>query len=475
VLSVALSPASATNAVNTLHTVTATVAPAQAGRPIRFRVSSGPNAGDTGSGTTNAAGQVSFTYLGDGGAGTDVITAWHDPNGNAVLDAGEAQATAVKLWTATGTSALTLTPASATNLVNTSHTVTATVTPAQAGLPIRFKVLAGPNTGDTGVVSTNAAGQASFSYVGDGGAGTDVISAWHDANGNAVVDAGEAQAAAVTYWTLTAAQSLVLSPASATNQTGTYHTLTATVTPAQAGLPVRFKVLSGPNTGDTDLKATNSAGQATFSYKGDGGAGTDIIVAWHDANANGAIDAGEVQGTATKTWTGTQPIAQTGEVRKIDLTSKARTVKLGTSYTVRAKVHPQQAGVIVRFRVVAGPNIGDQGTGTTDGGGNAFFSWTGDGGEGTDFIAAWVERNNNDQPDGSDVIDMARVRWMNKPATPKVHDDDFDSCEDWRDGFERHKDDDHGWANWLEVNDRSRGKGNGSSNGKSKGKDRDDD
>lgn len=133
-------------------------------------------------------------------------------------------------------------------------------------------------------------------------------------------------------------------------------------------------------------------------------------------------------------------------------------MKLGTSHTVRAKVHAQQAGMIVHFRVVAGPNIGESGIGTTDGGGNAYFSWLGDGGEGTDFVAAWVERNANNQPDGNDIIDMARVRWHSKPSTPKVSDDDFDSCEDWRDGFERKKDEDHGWSNWLQVNDRSRGK-----------------
>lgn len=136
-----------------------------------------------------------------------------------------------------------------------------------------------------------------------------MISAWHDANGNTTLDASEAQAAAVKHWTLAGAQSLALSPATDTNPVGTYHTVTATVSPAQAGLPIRFRVLSGPNAGDTDVKTTNSAGQAAFSYKGDGGAGTDTIVAWHDANANGQIDGGEGQAIATKVWTGTQPIS----------------------------------------------------------------------------------------------------------------------------------------------------------------------
>jgi len=84
--SIDLSPSEATNFVGSTHTVTATVLdgtpPVPAvGVTVTFAVTDGPNAGTTGTCsanadcTTDANGQVSFTYLGDGGIGTDTISA----------------------------------------------------------------------------------------------------------------------------------------------------------------------------------------------------------------------------------------------------------------------------------------------------------------------------------------------------------------------------------------------------------------
>jgi hypothetical protein len=87
VTGISLGPASATNPPGTPHTVTANVSnPNQAcapvaGVPVTFTVLSGPNAGASGTCTVNAncssdsAGNVSFTYAGAGGAGTDQIKA----------------------------------------------------------------------------------------------------------------------------------------------------------------------------------------------------------------------------------------------------------------------------------------------------------------------------------------------------------------------------------------------------------------
>jgi hypothetical protein len=77
--SILLSPLAATNAVGTDHTVTASVKDDNgdpvAGRHVDFKVLSGPNAGDNGASDTDAAGNASFTYTGDGGVGTDAIVA----------------------------------------------------------------------------------------------------------------------------------------------------------------------------------------------------------------------------------------------------------------------------------------------------------------------------------------------------------------------------------------------------------------
>ncbi len=92
-----LTPDTATNPVGTSHTVTATVKEngvLQAGKLVTFNVISGPNTGKTGTGTTNAAGQATFTYTDTGGAGTDQIRAsYTDSSG--VLQTSN---TALKVW-----------------------------------------------------------------------------------------------------------------------------------------------------------------------------------------------------------------------------------------------------------------------------------------------------------------------------------------------------------------------------------------
>jgi hypothetical protein len=81
-----------------------------------------------------------------------------------------------------------LTPSAATNIVGTTHTVTATALDGKPPVPaigvqVKFAVTSGPNVGASGTCSSNADcttdanGQVSFTYTGDGGVGTDTISA----------------------------------------------------------------------------------------------------------------------------------------------------------------------------------------------------------------------------------------------------------------------------------------------------------
>lgn len=77
---ITLAPLTATYTigVTSSHTVVATVRNGQAlpvaGVTVTFRVDTGPNAGATGTGVTNATGQAPFTYSSNGTAGTDLIT-----------------------------------------------------------------------------------------------------------------------------------------------------------------------------------------------------------------------------------------------------------------------------------------------------------------------------------------------------------------------------------------------------------------
>jgi Bacterial Ig-like domain (group 1) len=95
---------------------------------------------------------------------------------------------------------------------------------------------------------------------------------------------------------------LALNPPTATNNTGSTHTVTATLTANKkplAGQTILFSV-SGANT-TSGSGVSDGSGNASFSYIGTN-AGTDTITACADINKNGVCDPEEPTATATKTW-----------------------------------------------------------------------------------------------------------------------------------------------------------------------------
>ena len=98
--SVTLTPPNAVNPVGTSHTVTATVNNA-AGGPVQdssvlFNVQGSVTT--SGSCTTNASGQCSFTYAGPLLPGADIITGCADSNSHGTANAGEPCGQATKAW-----------------------------------------------------------------------------------------------------------------------------------------------------------------------------------------------------------------------------------------------------------------------------------------------------------------------------------------------------------------------------------------
>jgi hypothetical protein len=94
-----LSPVAATNPVGSSHTVTATVATADAPVPdvnVYFTVTGSDNV--SGTCTTGGDGQCDFTYQGPALPGADLIEAYADSNGNGVQDPGEPTASATKAF-----------------------------------------------------------------------------------------------------------------------------------------------------------------------------------------------------------------------------------------------------------------------------------------------------------------------------------------------------------------------------------------
>ena len=163
------------------------------------------------------------------------------------------------------------------NLIGEAHEVTATVTdgtnPA-SGIEVAFEVISGPNTGETGTDTTDATGEATFSYNGTGSVGTDDIRACMNVNSQEICsDVVEKE------WTK---EVISITPLLDTNPLGEDHTVTATVQDLKGNplenIDVTFSIRIGPNSDEPDYTAaTDGNGQATFTYTGDGGVGTDAI------------------------------------------------------------------------------------------------------------------------------------------------------------------------------------------------------
>ena len=134
---------------------------------------------------------------------------------------------------------LSLTPASATNPVGTTHTVAATLTgisgSSVSGALIGFDVLSGPNAGTTGVCDpadcrTNALGGVTWTYTGSGGPGSDAIRAFADQNESGGPDIGEPQTTAEKTWETSSTTTSVDTTSTTTTMTTTSTTVPTTTT-----------------------------------------------------------------------------------------------------------------------------------------------------------------------------------------------------------------------------------------------------
>lgn len=295
-LLITLDPPTDTNPVGTDHTVTATILNAQSqgvqGILVTFTVVSGPNSGDTDTDTTDTNGEATFTYTGDGGPGIDVMQACYTENSAEVCSQ-----TVTKVWNVPTTADIPLTPSYDLNLVGEDHTVTATVTDGgvpQEDVDVTFTVISGPNAGDNGTDTTDANGEATFTYTGDGGVGTDLIQACFTL-GNDQICSNIVQ----KEWT---EEIIEVTPLFASNPLLTDHTLTAVVTDLKgnpiSGVDVTFTITAGPNAGETDTVTTDVNGEATFTYTGDSGPGMDQILACFTNTAGEQV----CEETAYKEW-----------------------------------------------------------------------------------------------------------------------------------------------------------------------------
>lgn len=212
--SVTAVPATQTPQVGTTASVTAHVTGLNGENetfiPVSFSVSGvGSPTPASGSGTTGGAGTVGFSFT-NTVSGTNTVHVWADLDENGTEDAGETVNVTVN-WQPGPPASLTLTPSSATNTVDDTHTVTADVRD-QFGNPVAPVLIRFSVSGANGIFgiptsgsATTSLGLASFSYVGPM-PGNDTITAFADFNGDGVRDpnpaAHEPTNSASKTWTL---------------------------------------------------------------------------------------------------------------------------------------------------------------------------------------------------------------------------------------------------------------------------------
>jgi len=209
------------------------------------------------------------------------------------------------------------------------------------------------------------------------------------------------------------------------NQILSIHDVKIQFTPKRSNFPIRF-IVTGENSKSATV-LTNNDGIASYSYQGIN-LGKDEIDAFADLNGNGSWDTGEPQAKskAIKYWvqSGMGPVTPGGTEFN----------KVGFDRTVSVNIGIQEAGIPVSFASDNPPPSdpsGDMllGTATTDGNGDAQFTYHSDF-QRIDSIYAYIDANENvnwDDPDEprSDPPNTVKV-WLENSVTGggKINDAD---------------------------------------------------
>ncbi len=289
VFGLSLTPKTDVNEVGTSHTVTARLTSnglPVANTTVSFSVSSGPNAGRTGTGTTNASGDATFAYVGSGGVGTDTIQASATlPGTGGALTA--VTGTAAKEWV--GDANIQIAPAAATSTVGTNHTLTVTVSAVGGTLAAgtaTASVVGGPGGFVGSPTCAYAGGGATASctvVITSSAAGTTVVQATSvisvggqsipRTTGTAANTAAGGSGNAQKTWTVpTVDATIQLTPTAATSPAGTNHTLTVTVNAFGGTLAAgtaTVSILGGPG---------DFVGSPTCAYAGGGDTASCTVV-----------------------------------------------------------------------------------------------------------------------------------------------------------------------------------------------------
>jgi len=256
VIHLALSPATAAQAVGTAANATAQ-ATDSAGQPVAnltvtFRVTAGPDAGRTAQIATGPDGKALFAWT-SRTVGTDTLEAHLTLQGGGTLASNPVTVT----WTSPA--ALALSPLASTYPLGGTATLTATLTDgARQAVPnasLTFQVISGPDAGRTGPGVTDGAGQATFLLNGSS-QGADIVQA--TAQGGAAVS----NRVTVT-WTATATR--LLYTGAAYGEYSDAMALSARLLESGTGRPVPGQAVAFNLGGQTATAVTGADGTATVT------------------------------------------------------------------------------------------------------------------------------------------------------------------------------------------------------------------
>jgi hypothetical protein len=218
-----------------------------------------------------------------------------------------------------GAGTLMLAPETTTGLLDSTHTLTATVIDG-GGSPVpdalvAFEVISGPNAAVGGVAGANAAGQATFTYTGIGGVGTDVI--------KAAVGELESETVQQTWTPPGVLDHIAIVPSSATIAAGASQAFTVEAFD-------RFNYSRGDVTADTQF-AISPSGSCSGASCTPAAAGPHTVTATHQGKT----------AAASLTVTGLQ-YSFTGFFSPIDNAPVVNSVKAGSSLPIKFSLQGNQ-------------------------------------------------------------------------------------------------------------------------------------
>ncbi|HSP96654.1 MAG TPA: hypothetical protein VL049_05350, partial [Candidatus Dormibacteraeota bacterium] len=376
-----VNPAADTNPVGTQHAVTATFRRGNgslvASLPVSVIISSGPNAPLFADAVSNAGGQVTLGYTGGTDPGTDAI------DFAAIVDGHPVRCQAIKTWFVPPPPCA-VSPASATNVVGSEHTVVASFRRGDgsvaAGVPVSVSIPSGPNGGLLADAVADANGRVVFSYTGDGGTGTDTIAF------SGAVDGAVVSCTAAKTW-VAGEPSCSAEPSLAQNRTGSEHTVVATFRrgsgAAAASVPVSVSITAGPNGPLLADAIADGNGRVAFSYTGGAEVGTDFL------EFTAVVDGRVVSCRAAKTWVANQPTCEAVPAIGEGPVGSQHTV----TATIRRANGTAAAAAPVSVIIASGPNSLLLADAVANGAGQVAFTYTGGPRPGTDVIdfAAFVD------------------------------------------------------------------------------------